>query len=351
MTPLKALSTALPTSDLAHGLATDCKSDPGSSFLGVAEAIFTPLKPLSTSDLAHGLATERKSDPGRSFLGGAEAILTPLKPLSMGLPTSDLAHGLATDRKSDPGRSFLGGAEAILTPLKALSTGLPTSDLAHGLATDRKSDPGSSFLGVAEAILTPLKPLSMGSPTSDLAHGLATERKSDPGRSFLGGAEAILTPLQRRSTGLPTSDLAHAPVSYVWGPKMGPLAGQRIGEAKVPGPVGTVQRNLLDFFGPAGPSQVQKEQSPRLLTERHLFRFAVANPTSILNKAVECNQIASDLLLLSETSAVSRVQQIMGGQFRQHGCSAVWGDPVAPHSSARDGPTSPRIRRRNHWLR
>ena len=69
---------------------------------------------LPTSDLAHGLATDRKSDPGRCLLGGgAEALFTPLKPLSTGLPSSNLEHGLATDRKSDPGRCLLGAPRSL----------------------------------------------------------------------------------------------------------------------------------------------------------------------------------------------------------------------------------------------
>ena len=130
------------------------------------------------------------------------------------------------------------------------------------------------------------------------------------------------------------------PVPYLWGMKSGPMAGQRIGEAKVPGPAGGPQQDIRDFFPAVRPIDAQAGLQLPPTEESHLFRFAVANPTAILNKASECSQIASDVLLLAETSAVDKVQEMMGRQFRPRGYTVVWGDPVAPHTTARDSPGS-----------
>ena len=135
-------------------------------------------------------------------------------------------------------------------------------------------------------------------------------------------------------------NLSPLPVPYLWGMKSGPMAGQRIGEAKVPGPAGGPQQDIRDFFPAVRPIDAQAGLQLSPTGESHLFRFAVANPTAILNKASECCQIASDVLLLAETSAVDKVQGIMGRQFRQRGYTVVWGDPVAPHTTARDSPMS-----------
>ena len=130
--------------------------------------------------------------------------------------------------------------------------------------------------------------------------------------------------------------------SYVWCGSMGPYAGQRVGEAKVPGPAlqQSQQSDISTFFGMQPSLSSVTAPPPRVNEESHIFRLAVANPTSILHKGPECAQLAADLVLLSETSAVVRTQAIMKHQLRSHGLLVVWGDPVAPHETTRDGPAS-----------
>ena len=57
--------------------------------------------------------------------------------------------------------------------------------------------------------------------------------------------------------------------------------------------------------------------------------LAVVNPTTILDKEWQMNQVGADVLIASETSANARVQQIMSHRFRGLGFSCLWGHPTA----------------------
>ena len=56
--------------------------------------------------------------------------------------------------------------------------------------------------------------------------------------------------------------------------------------------------------------------------------LAVVNPTTILDKEWQMNQVGADVLIASETSANARVQQIMSHRFRGLGFSCLWGHPT-----------------------
>ena len=57
--------------------------------------------------------------------------------------------------------------------------------------------------------------------------------------------------------------------------------------------------------------------------------FAVVNPTTILDKEWQIQQVGADVLLASETSANQRVQKIMTFRFRGLGYRCMWGAPTA----------------------
>ena len=59
--------------------------------------------------------------------------------------------------------------------------------------------------------------------------------------------------------------------------------------------------------------------------------IAVVNPASILHKTHPLLETAADVICLSETSAVSQVQGLVGHQLRQHGFKTIWGAPVPSH--------------------
>ncbi|CAE7364605.1 ngoBIM, partial [Symbiodinium sp. CCMP2592] len=102
------------------------------------------------------------------------------------------------------------------------------------------------------------------------------------------------------------------------------------------------QRKLPSFFQPHQPVLPTSPQptvassddtstareSPCDLPSWHL---SVVNPTSILNKESSLLALQSHVFLLSETSAVSRAQDIVTGRLRPTGLSWVWGTPVPEH--------------------
>ena len=57
--------------------------------------------------------------------------------------------------------------------------------------------------------------------------------------------------------------------------------------------------------------------------------FAVINPTTILDKEWQIQQVGADVLLASETSANQKVQKIMSSKLRGLGFRCMWGAPTA----------------------
>ena len=65
--------------------------------------------------------------------------------------------------------------------------------------------------------------------------------------------------------------------------------------------------------------------------------FAVINPTTILDKEWQIQQVGADVLLASETSANDRVQKIMSSKLRGKGFRCVWGAPSTTRFHASSG--------------
>ena len=108
--------------------------------------------------------------------------------------------------------------------------------------------------------------------------------------------------------------LVHLPYRYA------PTHGICIGQASVPGPVG--QTTLHSFFA--------RQQSPSVnspgftcdpAAADSTFLLAVVNPTSVLNKSRSLLKLGAEVLLLAETSAVTKVQTLVGAEMRRH---VVW---------------------------
>ena len=126
-----------------------------------------------------------------------------------------------------------------------------------------------------------------------------------------------------------------------------PFRGQRVGEAKNPGPQQALnrpaanQRTLQQCFHPTDKVSSSTPDSAGVRTclgevsakdSKNAFTLAVVNPTAVLNKeALVLKQ--ADVVMLSETSAVLRAQRICTMQVRSKGAHCVWGPPVAPHAS------------------
>ena len=110
-----------------------------------------------------------------------------------------------------------------------------------------------------------------------------------------------------------------------WCGSTGPLAGVRVGEAKVPGPDARQagQVDIRSFLCPQHLAVSEQETSQAHPRECHLIRVGVSNPTSILHKDAECAQIEADLLFLSETSAVRQTQRIMTHAVGSHSTGSL----------------------------
>ena len=128
-----------------------------------------------------------------------------------------------------------------------------------------------------------------------------------------------------------------------------PLA-EGFGEASHPGP----QSKIQAFFRPrlpSPPSSAPASQCPHarplqlhedslsdiVPDDKGTFQMAVVNPTSVHQKAKIICDLGSDFVFLSEASAVQMVQQNVSKEFRQQGCTSVWGCPVEPHFSPHTG--------------
>ena len=68
-----------------------------------------------------------------------------------------------------------------------------------------------------------------------------------------------------------------------------------------------------------------------------LVTLAVCNPTTILDKEWQLQQIQADVLIASETSANAQVQQIMTSKLRGLGFRCLWGAPTETRHHAATG--------------
>ena len=107
---------------------------------------------------------------------------------------------------------------------------------------------------------------------------------------------------------------------------LSPFRGVRIGEAKNPGPH---QQLLSSYFGQVPRTGRSSGVSP--LLHNDAIVIAVVNPTSVLNKTNELLSLKSDIIVLSETSAVARTQQLMSAALRKNNYRVLWGDAVSSH--------------------
>ena len=117
-----------------------------------------------------------------------------------------------------------------------------------------------------------------------------------------------------------------------------PYAAVRVGEATNPGP----QADIRGYFKLAGSSPLMMPEpasSSPLMSQADptTFGVAVANPTAVQGKADVFVKLGAQVLLLSETSAVLPVQTQVAQQLRRRGFASVWGAPVEPHLSPKDG--------------
>ena len=139
-----------------------------------------------------------------------------------------------------------------------------------------------------------------------------------------------------------------------------PLLGVRVGEASNPGRQADI-RHFFANLGPASGSQTSvtsavpcpaspSEHSPVVGDQGQpahysvlpavtgdQFTVAVVNPTSVHGKTATLLELGAQVVLMSETSAVSEVQLHTQRQLKARGFFSVWGQPVQPHMSRRTG--------------
>ncbi|CAE7226235.1 RPL23A [Symbiodinium sp. CCMP2592] len=118
-------------------------------------------------------------------------------------------------------------------------------------------------------------------------------------------------------------DTAYCDGGASW--RLSPLAGVRIGEARVPGPA--KQTCLRNWWQ----QEVPQTKGPSPNQRKGECVFAVINPTSILHKVPQCLQTNADVIFLSETAAVQQVQTSTGREFCKNGFKCHWGQPVPSH--------------------
>ena len=104
-----------------------------------------------------------------------------------------------------------------------------------------------------------------------------------------------------------------------------PFVGVRVGEAANPGPAVSRPATLLEAWNLKAPVAVTDNDGT--------LRVAVLNPTAILGKTSELLSLNSEVLLISETSAVASTQVTLSKQMRAHGNRCFWSPPVASHST------------------
>ena len=111
-----------------------------------------------------------------------------------------------------------------------------------------------------------------------------------------------------------------------FGPSL-PFRGVRVGEAKNPGP----QQDIRSFFQSQEQFPANIEDSTpscsSLPDAGGLVTLAVVNPTSIHNKEHLVAALSQDVVFLSETSAVLKVQQSSTAKFGRLKYTCSWGPP------------------------
>ena len=59
-----------------------------------------------------------------------------------------------------------------------------------------------------------------------------------------------------------------------------------------------------------------------------ITHFAVINPTTVLDKAIEVTGLNANVVMAAETAATTQVQKLVNPKLRSRGYSACWGCPV-----------------------
>ena len=120
------------------------------------------------------------------------------------------------------------------------------------------------------------------------------------------------------------------------GPSL-PFRGVRVGEAQNPGP----QQDIRSFFRTREQISVNADDPEpscsSLPDVQGMVTLAVVNPTSIHNKEHLVAAMRHDVVFLSETSAVLKVQQSSTAKFGRLGYKCSWGAPVSAHLSMKTG--------------
>ena len=101
------------------------------------------------------------------------------------------------------------------------------------------------------------------------------------------------------------------------------------------------QQSLDAFFRRDGPAPVPGDSPsttsvrvpsvPEMPADASQFRLAIVNPTSLLHKEALVLELACQVYVLSETSAVAEAQDITTHRLRPAGLTLAWGSPVPSH--------------------
>ena len=75
----------------------------------------------------------------------------------------------------------------------------------------------------------------------------------------------------------------------------------------------------------------QKQAGPPPTSHKDSVVLAVVNPTSVLHKEPELMSLGANIIVMSETSAVLRAQQIVSGKLRKSSHKVHWEHPAPSH--------------------